>query len=592
MQHYLEILRPYQKTLLEDTRDRFRQGDKGVILQLATGGGKSKILAAMLRSSFDLGRKILVLADRGELIKQMRQHLLDIGIPKTDIGIIKAPKSGTHPFTPDRPVQVATIQSFQSFLKDWEQWRDTFNFDFIVIDECHKRYKGYEKVKELFPNARIVGASATPVDKEGKKFNGLYQSIVCGIPYAELQARGYLPRSQYYATKAPDLKGVKVSNGDYVEKDLEIAVNKSSLRGDLVRTWREKVQAKYGDIPTIGFAVNCEHSRAIVADFQAAGINAIHCDGKMSDKERLEVLRKFISGEAPILYQVALLTEGFDLSTYCKTLGLPEISVGCVQLAAPSRSIVKAQQARGRARGIMIDGEKVAIFLDHAGICEEHGYPEDPHEWSLEGVKKKKSGKFKRCPEEEGGCGYAQVPKSATHCSECGFEFQEIEDEDKEPRAEMEHDKNIELTLAKMQNSDRFARILAGAENHMWAVAQLAAFSPDYDEIYYAIKQCKTLDGKSFKIAAVFYAWVKGQRIARGDRWCPTEEEFLEIAEKLVQRKEKPLNTFFAWVSVNQEFDSGWVPTISVMHQFQELAGYSAGWIARTRQEMRQRIPA
>ncbi|MDF5712894.1 MAG: hypothetical protein PUP93_03155 [Rhizonema sp. NSF051] len=52
------------------------------------------------------------------------------------------------------------------------------------------------------------------------------------------------------------------------------------------------------------------------------------------------------------------------------------------------------------------------------------------------------------------------------------------------------------------------------------------------------------------------------------------------------------MNTFFAWVSVNQEFDSGWMPTISVMHQFQELAGYSTGWIARTRHEISQRIPA
>lgn len=301
----------------------------------------------MLRSSFDLGRKILVLADRGELIKQMKQHLIEIGIDKTQIGIIKAPKSGTYPFTPERPVQVATIQSFQSFFKDWDKWRQLFNFDFVVIDECHKRYKGYDKIKQLFPQARIVGASATPVDKEGKAFNGLYQSIVCGIPYAELQARGFLPQSKYYASKTPDLKGIKKSNGDYAEGELEQAVNNADLRGDLVKTWRQKVQNKYGNVPTIGFAVNCEHSRAIAAEFNLAGINAIHCDGRMSDKERTEVLRKFISGEAPILYQVALLTEGFDLSTYCKTLELPEISVGCVQLAAPTLSIVKAQQARG-----------------------------------------------------------------------------------------------------------------------------------------------------------------------------------------------------------------------------------------------------
>ncbi|MDF5718022.1 MAG: DEAD/DEAH box helicase family protein [Rhizonema sp. NSF051] len=47
MQDYLEILRPYQRSLLEKIREQFRQGDRGCILQLATGGGKSKILAAI-----------------------------------------------------------------------------------------------------------------------------------------------------------------------------------------------------------------------------------------------------------------------------------------------------------------------------------------------------------------------------------------------------------------------------------------------------------------------------------------------------------------------------------------------------------------
>lgn len=586
-------LRDYQKDLYFRIRESLSK-DRSVIAQLPTGGGKSKVIAKIVAKAWSQGFKILFVAHRGEIIKQIRKHLINSGINKNDIGVIQGPNSGTWPFTPFRPIQVSMIQSV---TQNWEQWKAdgiNFNFHLIIIDECHLATSdSYVDLFNALPRAYKIGFTATPEPPYGKTFKGIFDSIVCGASHAELITQGWLPKIIYYATAIPELEDVETYNGDYVAKKLQTKINTRELRGKLVETWINKVRNTYGNLPTIVFASGVQHSKDITEEYNNAGIPAVHIDGKMRQKDRVEALSKFISGKAYILCNCDVLTEGFDLETYCEILELPSISVGCVQLAAPTKRITKANQRRGRARGVKIADTKFAIYLDHAGIVDEHGMPDDPHLWTLDGIKKAKC-LTKRCPEEEKdvaglwGCGRGDIPKADQFCPHCGFEFDltkpEIErnPEKSRPR-KLKQNKKIELQLIETSLSQRFINLIQTTKNYQWAFEQLGNFSPDYEELYWACKKCTTKEGKPFKITAAFIQWVRGQKICNGYRWCPSENDLFYIINFLLERNERPGNTFKSWVGQNRKVDPDFLRQIQeayrVCSKVAEVCGYSQRWV-------------
>lgn len=589
-------LRDYQRDLYFAIKDEFAKKNKSVIAQLPTGGGKSKIIAKIVFKAWQKGSKILFVAHRGEIIKQIRQHLISSGIDKSDIGVIQGPNSGTWPFTPFRPIQVSMIQSI---TQNWDRWKVeglNFNFDLIIIDESHVATSdSYVTLFNNLPKAYKIGFTATPEPPYGKTFKNVFDAIVCGASHAELITMGYLPKIVYYATQPPELDDIQTYNGDYVSNKLQAKVNTKELRGKLVETWVEKVQKHYGNLPTIVFAAGVNHSKEIVDDYNNAGISAVHIDGKMGKNERREALRKFISGEAYILSNCDVLTEGFDLETYCEILELPSISVGCVQLASPTKRITKANQRRGRARGVMVNGIKTAIYLDHAGIIDEHGMPDDPHLWTLDGVQKSKP-QTKRCPEEEKdfseqwGCGRADIPISEQFCPHCGFEFdltkQIAERKEGSKPKKLKQNKQVQLELIETSLSQRFISLVQKSNNYQWAFEQLGNFSPDYEELYWACKKCVTKDGKPFKITAAFIQWVRGQKIVNGYRWKPSEEDLFYVMGFLLDKGERPGNTFKAWVGQCRKVDQDFLTNIQEAYilcsKVAEFCDYSPRWITDT----------
>jgi superfamily II DNA or RNA helicase len=116
-------LRPYQVALVERLRAAYRVGYRALLLQLATGGGKTIIFAAAIANAHGRGKRVLVVAHRRELIRQASAKLTAAGVPH---GII-APG---HPETVD-PIQVGSIQTLVRRLDRLPA------FDLIVLDEAH-----------------------------------------------------------------------------------------------------------------------------------------------------------------------------------------------------------------------------------------------------------------------------------------------------------------------------------------------------------------------------------------------------------------------------------------------------------------------
>lgn len=162
-----DFLRYYQDAAIRAAIEQIiRQTDAGnrlrVMLPLATGAGKTRLAAALLRKLFDAGRigKALFLCDRTEL----RDN--GLGDFQAAFGTDAAEVDTRNPQKNAR-VLIATYQTLDHthggdpkfFLKHYPPGF----FDVIVIDECHRSAWGeWHAILESNPDAIQVGLTATP----------------------------------------------------------------------------------------------------------------------------------------------------------------------------------------------------------------------------------------------------------------------------------------------------------------------------------------------------------------------------------------------------------------------------------------------
>lgn len=333
--------RPYQLVGLQQIRENFAKGFRKVLLHLATGGGKTFIFCMILAGVRAKGKRALMVVRGRELVDQASNRLTREGI---DHGVIMA---GHWKEDANNPIQVCSVDTLRA--------RQIFPpADLIVIDEVHMATSAsYREFLSNYPQSFVLGVTATPYPKEG--MGNLADAVVHPISVQELIDQGYLVPPVYYAPNVPDMKGVKVSKGDYNTKESEIKMN--TLTGDIVTHWR-----KFGeDRTTICFAVSLVHSKSIVQAFNEQGINAAHIEAETPDKERKEVMAKLERRELKIVSNVGILCTGVDM---------PYIS--CIVMARPTKSYNLFIQQAGRGTR-PYDNKSDFLLLDHAGNIIRHG---------------------------------------------------------------------------------------------------------------------------------------------------------------------------------------------------------------------------
>lgn len=314
--------------------------------------------------------------------------------------------------------------------------------DIIFVDEAHHAVAGtWSNIIAKFPNARIVGLTATPERLDGRGLGDLFTSLVPGPPVRDLMRDGWLCDYRAWSHSTPDLRGVKMRGKDYDAASLAAKMGDSKLIGDAVEHYMEHAAGERG----VAFCVDVEHSIRTQQAFAYAGVRAVQLDGSAPKDYRKKVIRQFRDGEIDVLTSVDLFGEGFDL---------PELAVAI--LLRPTKSLGLTLQQVGRSfRPVFADGfdldttdgrlaaianstKPCAKLLDHAGNLRPedmggHGLPDDYREWSLAGRQKSTrsgSGPSPRiCPK----CFGASPPKSETCKYGCGWVFiktaRELEEE-------------------------------------------------------------------------------------------------------------------------------------------------------------------
>ena len=370
-----------------------------------TGGGKSICLSAVIGelNKHTANFKACVLGHRDELTYQNAAKFSLVN-PHISTGLYNASAKSW-----DGQVTFAMVQTLAR-----ENNLQTMPFtDLVVIDEAHhvtaKTYKDIlDHAKKINPKVKIFGVTATPSrgDKSslGKVFNNCGDQIKIG----ELIASGHLVRPRTFIVDLGNtqekLQALRVNaSGDYSEQEVANILDTIPLNSEVVKHWREKA----GDRKTVVFCSSVEHAKNVTNAFTLEGIPTVLVTGECSSEQRERVLKAIVTGEAQVIVNVSILTEGWDF---------PPIS--CVVLLRQSSYKSTMIQMIGRGLRI-IDPQaypniekKDCIVLDFGISSILHGNLEQSVN-----LNSREEG-YKLCQ----GC-KNKIPKSATECPVCGSDL-------------------------------------------------------------------------------------------------------------------------------------------------------------------------
>jgi superfamily II DNA or RNA helicase len=397
-------LRPPQQVMYSQVKDALRS-HTSVLLQSATGTGKTAIGATMCANAHGKGHTVIWLTHRKELLDQTSKTFMRVHLPHTFIA------SGKH-FNPRMRACIATVGTLGKRLTDIPAPK------LLIVDECHHANAvSFGRIIDWAKRggAIIIGLTATPWRLSGEGLKDYFDHMVRGPEVSWLIEQGYLSEYRAFIPSAPDMSHIHTVAGDYARDEIEQVMSGKAILRDCVSHYQAKAAGKRAVL----FAVSVKHSETIVADFNSAGISAAHIDATTPDGQRRQRIMDFAGGKILVLSNVDLVSEGFDLSAIAGR----DVPIEAAIQMRPTQSLSLHLQQIGRA---LRPKPEPSVLLDLCGNLIRHGLPDTPHDWSLEPREKKRRGEksaeptvqVKQCP----NCFFAHTPGPAV-CPNCGHEY-------------------------------------------------------------------------------------------------------------------------------------------------------------------------
>lgn len=340
-------LRPYQKAAKEAVLEHWDNGTKRTLLVLPTGCGKTVVFAKIAEERVRQGDRVLVLAHRGELLDQAADK---IG-KATGLGCATE-KAGQTCMGSWFRIVVGSVQSMTRGKRLGRFPEDYFGT--IIIDEAHHCVSdSYRRVLGHFPEARVLGVTATPDRGDMKNLGDVFESLAYEYTLPRAIKEGYL--SPVKAATIPlrvDLTGVGVQSGDFKPGDLGTALD-PYLHGIA-----EEMTKYCMDKKTVVFLPLVKTSRKFRDILNENGFRAAEVNGESRD--RAEALRDFESGKYNVLCNSMLLAEGWDCPC-----------VDCIAVLRPTkvRSLYCQMVGRGTRPA---PGKDHLLLLDFLWHTERH----------------------------------------------------------------------------------------------------------------------------------------------------------------------------------------------------------------------------
>ncbi|MFM7689878.1 MAG: DEAD/DEAH box helicase, partial [Alphaproteobacteria bacterium] len=139
----------------------------------------------------------------------------------------------------------------------------------------------------------------------------VFSNVADQIRLGELIAAGHLvaPRTFVIDVGVQDeLRNVRRSGDDFDMNEVARVMDTVPVTDAVVKHWKEKA----GDRQTVAFCSTIAHAENVAAAFNAADVPTVMVTGDMGEAERRAVLAAYASGEARVIVNVAVLTEGWN----------------------------------------------------------------------------------------------------------------------------------------------------------------------------------------------------------------------------------------------------------------------------------------
>ena len=409
------ILRPRQQEFANKSVAALKE--HGNTLGIApTGAGKTLILSKVTGGIIQKKQKALILAHRDELTSQNRDKFLKIN-PKFSTSIFDAKEKSFAGQAVFAMVQTLCRQSSLNQIP---------KIDFLVIDEAHhctsdSYLRIINQVKKINPKLLIYGVTATPNRSDKKNLSGVFSNVVDQIRISELIASGHLVPPKTYIIDVDtqrDLGAVKKTAGDFDMKEVEEIMNKSPITQEVFNKWQKYASNR----KTVIFCSTIKHAISVAEIFNNNGVKTVLIHGNLTDLERKNTLAEYEQGDAKVIVNVAVLTEGWDYQP-----------TSCVVLLRPSSFKSTMIQMIGRGLRVVCPDlypditKDYCVILDFGTSSLTHGCLEV--DANLENTKKsenkKPSNSQKNCFE----CN-ALIPSSSKECPLCGADLHILEQEE------------------------------------------------------------------------------------------------------------------------------------------------------------------
>lgn len=409
-------VRPYQEMAIFESLYRFSQGEKRVLLLMATGTGKTftvfQLAWKLLSGNVLKNNRVLFLTDRNSLKDQAYRAFAAFDSRERVVVDKGTVARGEHLVGKVYFANYQNLDEEYEGKKLYEQFTPDF-FDLVVVDECHRSGFGdWFGVLEHFGDAYQLGLTATPreLDQSGRAlteeelrrdtqvyFTGsadgepaytysLKQAIEDGylVPYlleeriSNLDDEGFTgPDGRRYTTKN-------------FERDIRLPERTRLIAEDL---WQTLGRYQLSDEKSIIFCVDDTHAAFMAAELRrlsgdpdyAARITRSERNSHQLERNFAEVGR----ARPRVAVTVDLLTTGFDA---------PDVKN--IVFARPLRSSILYKQMKGRGTRLCEDIDKRYFTIyDYVGAAQLEDTEFDGHPANTQ--KSKKPSKPKRKPADE-----------------------------------------------------------------------------------------------------------------------------------------------------------------------------------------------
>ena len=373
----------YQEEMKERIEKALRL-HQSVMVQMPTGTGKTILLAEVVKSEKLNNQNpcVWIVVHRRELVEQIKETLakqLDSSLFPLHFSL--PPDSSLFTF-PSSLIKVFSIQWLSRHYHELDE-----RPSLIIIDEAHHAVaKTYKEVMDAYPEAKMLGLTATPCRLNRKGFTDLFDVLLQSWSYNKFIADGWLSLYDYMSVKADSLDQQMVfgltkrgADGDFSLREMS---EKLDVRPSIERLC-DTVMRYAPDKKGIVYAIDIKHAEYIAEYYRERGLNAVAISSKTPAEERKSIIERFrnsndslrntncheLDSPIRILVNVDLFGEGFDC---------PDVEF--IQLARPTLSLSKYLQMVGRGMRVY-EGKRYCLILDNVGLYRLFGMPSDDRDW-------------------------------------------------------------------------------------------------------------------------------------------------------------------------------------------------------------------